>query len=159
MIEAARKISCLGNSSKPAVEMQLKPGRQCKTSLAATINNAMILVYLRKRLSLEKEISKYEEDSDEWMRMRSEIYSLDSEIRQLTNDTQSLFKEMRNLRWVKFNNLQNDISNVIEDMEHIKSLLNSDGFFDDLGKGWNLTSEGMEYLSAYREGLFGPKKD
>ena len=106
-------------------------------------------------------------ESDAYRELESQIAADNEQINQLLISNENLKKSIVTLRWEAFEDLQKKLNNATSDYEHLQGLINQEGLFDDNGKGWNLTDEGVanltliaakmytaeEQIKSYREAL------
>ena len=106
-------------------------------------------------------------ESNAYRELESQIAADNEQINQLLISNENLKKSIVTLRWEAFEDLQKKLNNATSDYEHLQGLINQEGLFDDNGKGWNLTDEGVanltliaakmytaeEQIKSYREAL------
>ena len=113
------------------------------------------------------ETIRFNPESDAYRELESQIAADNEQINQLLINNENLKKSIVTLRWEAFEDLQKKLNNATSDYEHLQGLINQEGLFDDNGKGWNLTDEGVanltliaakmytaeEQIKSYREAL------
>lgn len=115
-------------------------------------NNDQILKWAKVRDTNLKELNskKYKVGSDEYERIRAEAEKADMEIIKLAQDNEQLKDSIRELRWKPFNDLQDNITETIEEMDHLRSLMDEEQFLDDNA---NLTGRGYANIALIGNGM------
>lgn len=142
-------------------------------------NNNSTIVELMEKIKIQQgwleqgfydqngETVHFNPESDAYRELESQIAADNEQINQLLISNENLKKSIVTLRWEAFEDLQKKLNNATSDYEHLQGLINQEGLFDDNGKGWNLTDEGVanltliaakmytaeEQIKSYREAL------
>ena len=121
--------------------------------------------YYRKQIDLEKErkslleqqkaealkyLGTLKEGGDEWWEVASTINSIEGDIDDVTASVQELNDAIGQIRWDNFEEIHERFSNLISDLDDIRSILSSEDMFDDEG---NWTKEGVANLATYIQEL------
>ena len=100
---------------------EIKARQQEVTDLQAQLDEAVKKGY----------IVKY---SSEWYEWATHIEDVRNDIVGLQKDIVNLNNDIRQLDWDRFENAQDTIKNVIDEMEFLSELIREDDLFDDKGK-------------------------
>lgn len=127
-------------------------------------NNAIAKLYTQRNAFAEEQ-KRFSVNSEKYQDLADQIASADNEILQLLTDNEALKDSIREVRWKPFNDTQEEISFMIDEVDNLINMINSrelvdtdTGVFTDEAYGnIALISQGMDLqgqkIADYREGL------
>lgn len=131
------------NSKKELSKLQ-----SAKTKMQAELDSAV----------KSGDVKKY---SSQWYEMVNAINAVDGEINSCKTDIEGFQNSINDLHWENFDKLMQQINNVSEEAENVRSLISEEDSFNDVGEwtGEGITSLGMlitEMENAqYQSQLYG----
>lgn len=125
----------------------------------ATLNNEVISMLMEQR---QKNIDKIaamgdDIDSEHYKEAYDAIMQAEQEVFKLIESNEELKKSIRELRWKPFKDLQEELTNVIEDYDHLRSLIKDAQMFDE-DDGILMTSRGYAALAMLAQQMNTAKK-
>lgn len=140
-----------GDASSPIFESDY--------SRQADLNNQVISMLMEQR---QKNIDKIaamgdDIDSEHYKEAYDAIMQAEQEVFKLIESNEELKKSIRELRWKPFKDLQEELTNVIEDYDHLRSLIKDAQMFDE-DDGILMTSRGYAALAMLAQQLNTAKK-
>lgn len=121
--------------------------------MTASLYEAMIGNYEAQISMMQEERSALEEamnsadveyGSEAWMDMYNQILNVDNAIQDATVSIAELNNELRQLKWDKFNDIQNGIQEIIDEADFLYELLESNNLTDDYGLNDNgIAAQGL----------------
>ena len=105
-----------------------------------SVNNADLNTRYEERERLLKKLSTMKKGSEEWYDSYDTLQGVNKEISSLINNNAELDRKIKQLKWDRFDELENKIDDVITEASFLSDLLDSDNFFDDKGM---ITNDGV----------------
>lgn len=105
-----------------------------------SVNNDDLNTRYEERERLLKKLSTMKKGSEEWYDSYDTLQGVNKEISSLINNNAELDRKIKQLKWDRFDELENKIDDVITEASFLSDLLDSDNFFDDNGM---ITNDGV----------------
>ena len=104
------------------------------------LNNVDLRDYQSEREKLSAKLLNFKPFSDEWYDARKKLFEVDDYIKQIEIDNVNLQNSINQLKFDRFDDLLNKLSDITDESDFLISLLDSDNLFDDKG---NITDDGL----------------
>ena len=153
-------LEALGNKMKNIVSLLEKRGAnisEADYTKQIANNNSIIEQYYKDRQNRINMIAQngWEVGSEQYQEYYEAIMKDEDAIYSLLEANEDLKASIVELRWKPFDDLQEKLSNSIDDLDFIRDLLNEDGFFEDDG---TITSEGAANIALIGKAMSTAKQ-
>lgn len=153
-------LEALGNKMKNIVSLLEKRGAnisEADYTKQIANNNSIIEQYYKDRQNRINMIAQngWEVGSEQYQEYYEAIMKDEDAIYSLLEANEDLKASIVELRWKPFDDLQEKLSNSIDDLDFIRDLLNEDGFFEDDGA---ITSEGAANIALIGKAMSTAKQ-
>lgn len=126
-------------------------------SRQASLNNDVIKLLNDRMNKNIVEAAKYDIDSENYKEYYDAIVADEQEIIKLIESNEELKKSIRDLRWKPFNDLQDQINNTIEDLDHLRGLIKAEQLFD-ADDGTEITARGYANIALIAQQMVKTQK-
>ena len=126
-------------------------------SRQASLNNDVIKLLNDRMNKNIVEAAKYDIDSEQYKEYYDAIVADEQEIIKLIESNEELKKSIRELRWKPFNDLQDQINNTIEDLDHLRGLIKAEQLFD-ADDGTEITARGYANIALIAQQMVKTQK-
>ena len=153
-------LEALGDKMKNIVSLLEKRGAnisEADYTKQIANNNSIIEQYYKDRQNRINMIAQngWEVGSEQYQEYYKAIMKDEDAIYSLLEANEDLKASIVELRWKPFDDLQEKLSNSIDDLDFIRDLLNEDGFFKDNG---TITSEGAANIAIIGKAMSTAKQ-
>lgn len=157
---AIDNISALSDKIKNVISLNEKRGSvitEADYTNQVKNNNSLIGMYYQDWNARKAKIAQegWLPGSEQYQEYYEAIMKDEEAIYQLLEGNEDLKASIVSLRWKPFEDLQEKLSQSIDDFDYLRGLLNEEGFFDDNGK---MTSQGYANISLLGESMYAAKK-
>lgn len=157
---AIDNISSLSDKIKNVISLNEKRGSvitEADYTNQVKNNNSLIGMYYQDWNARKAKIAQegWLPGSEQYQEYYEAIMKDEEAIYQLLEGNEDLKASIVTLRWKPFEDLQEKLSQSIDDFDYLRGLLNEEGFFDDNGK---MTSQGYANIALLGESMSAAKK-
>ncbi|MDY4576817.1 MAG: hypothetical protein SO471_02245, partial [Anaerobutyricum hallii] len=157
---AIDNISALSDKIKNVISLNEKRGSvitEADYTNQVKNNNSLIGMYYQDWNARKAKIAQegWLPGSEQYQEYYEAIMKDEEAIYQLLEGNEDLKASIVTLRWKPFEDLQEKLSQSIDDFDYLRGLLNEEGFFDDDGK---MTSQGYANIALLGESISAAKK-
>ena len=157
---AIDNISALSDKIKNVISLNEKRGSvitEADYTNQVKNNNSLIGMYYQDWNARKAKIAQegWLPGSEQYQEYYEAIMKDEEAIYQLLEGNEDLKASIVSLRWKPFEDLQEKLSQSIDDFDYLRGLLNEEGFFDENGK---MTSQGYANIALLGESMSAAKK-
>ena len=157
---AIDNISFLSDKIKNVISLNEKRGSvitEADYTNQVKNNNSLVGMYYQDWNARKAKIAQegWLPGSEQYQEYYEAIMKDEEAIYQLLEGNEDLKASIVTLRWKPFEDLQEKLSQSIDDFDYLRGLLNEEGFFDDNGK---MTSQGYANIALLGESMSTAKK-
>lgn len=155
IIDNLTRISDTLDNSIALKEARDEPILESDYKKQIDLNNESIQEMYNKRQQLVKQQGIYDVGSEKYDDLADQIADIDDEIYGLLSDIEELKDKIWEVRWQPFFDGQEALSDLIDETDSLRELLDSDAF---IGENGGLTSEGLANLSLISQAMNAGKQ-